>query len=153
MSLLTLNEGTKVYSNVTQSFPKSAPSPAPVSLPNHWHSVSAEVAGTTASNVYKPTPFSISLCSQCTFLALIFGNDTVKITTTPVPPCPTHRQACPLTMNQACKVFSFPFVQDVSSSTPVSTLLTPFLVNAPLMDPNYQYCRHAQTCPKPTVNP
>lgn len=66
MSLLTLNKGTKFYTNGTQSFPKS---PA---LPNHCQTtdilISAEVASILVSNVYERILFNFPLCSLNIFL-------------------------------------------------------------------------------------
>lgn len=61
---------------------------SPVSLPNHWHFINAEVADITASNVYQQILF-IFLYALYTLFALKFRNDIVKITITP-PSIHTH---------------------------------------------------------------
>lgn len=102
---------------------------SPVSLPNHWHFINAEVADITASNVYQQILF-IFLYALYTLFALKFRNDIVKITITPI--CPPHpftrthtcthsyRQACSLTLNQPFKWLFFPLGQITCYSTPIS---------------------------------
>ena len=132
-------------------------------LQNHYQTTSIlsvlKQPGTTASNVYQQTLFNFSLYSFYIFLALKFRSDMVEITTTTI--FPHHTNLCahshtqtslPIDFGPNLKTFLFPLRSDICSSIPICNLLTLSSANGSLVDPNYEFCGHVQTWPKPTVN-
>lgn len=83
---------------------------SPGSLPNHWYSISAEVAGTAASNVDKLTLFNISYALDVHFLPSNwkwYSQDHHYSCS----PLPHTDKACPLTQTKLVKFSLFPLVR------------------------------------------